>query len=1043
MEEIFEDICWSSQTITERAEILIESNTVNCYTDNSKNIKLNKSEQIYAEYLGELYDIVNPQGLVRQCKLRSEWPSDIELPSWINHLNKTLFLDANIDDTPIEINDWAFGKLYTKWATNLSINLESNSINPPKKLKKSLLHWLCRRYAKIIDRPLYREYRVYKLYKIQKYEMEQQSSKEWEPQIRCEFLNKIQSDSWIKNFFQTYPMALRYILTISKQWEDFYRQVCSHLDNDWDDLSSILSTESQDIEFTDISILSSETHHCGKSPILFQTKSESENNVIYKPRDVSVDSLIYGITNDLLEWGYLNNNLKVLRKGNYGWVEEVVPNNCTKSNCVSKYYKNSGRLIATSYIYNMNDLHYENIIANQEIPVIIDGETIYQPPSFEFLQKKIWNRVDQEVIASGLLPIEIGTRSSPGQNISGIDIPRVQISSSSPVYLLEQFKKEENPNETYNSKRDTISDPKNVPYQSKTQNSIEQYLCEIVEGFIDVFESKCNIDVLAEKTHHEWNFESRILFRPTQTYSSVINKSLKPEILESGIETSVVYSSLFPKTISEVTQWEKEIISAETANLLRLDVPRFIYNHNKRVIKTGDKAIITKKELNKPKNRLSLNNIRRQIDWIILSCYPERNPNQIKSNLRKQLKEVLPGKTVDKYLDPFYLTNNNEDNSGFSPITEHISNEIMNKSQISISQSQGGLLEINETTNSLYTGKLGNAVYLTYEREYTDHSYDKNICTYINDVIKDISRLKNIEENSVGKIGEYIYGLTAIGEVINDKELIQSAFEICEKLDAEIIKNDSEYDLIHGSSGLILSLIKLYEITEDYSLINKARLCSDHLIESRKETKTGHLVWNNKLGNKPMIGLTHGTSGIAYALSKLYNITAEKKLIQPIKSAIIYEDYHKDNLMYKWPDFRHTPPTYHGSLSYGNLGVILCRNIISKHVDIPDEYKIEISNGFNNIRLERTTNEYITGSAGVADALIKLGEVNNCPQFIEDGNEIIDDIDRSISQGICLDIKRHTKEIYNHSLYEGVSGVGYMILRRKNRNKIPCLILRD
>lgn len=92
-----------------------------------------------------------------------------------------------------------------------------------------------------------------------------------------------------------------------------------------------------------------------------------------------------------------------LEKVDYGWTEEVVRKECIDSEEVTNFYKRVGVLAATAYVLGIGDLHYENIIAHGEFPVIIDAETLFQhmDPLYQWTGK---TTNFYSVLSSGIFP---------------------------------------------------------------------------------------------------------------------------------------------------------------------------------------------------------------------------------------------------------------------------------------------------------------------------------------------------------------------------------------------------------------------------------------------------------------------------------------------------------------------------------------------------------------------------------------------------------------------------------------------------------------
>lgn len=84
-------------------------------------------------------------------------------------------------------------------------------------------------------------------------------------------------------------------------------------------------------------------------------------------------------------------------------MEEVTWEACENRDEVKAFYIRAGVLAAAAYILGIGDLHYENIIAHGEFPVIVDVETLFQhmDPLYEWTEKnnRFLFRIEQRAVS--------------------------------------------------------------------------------------------------------------------------------------------------------------------------------------------------------------------------------------------------------------------------------------------------------------------------------------------------------------------------------------------------------------------------------------------------------------------------------------------------------------------------------------------------------------------------------------------------------------------------------------------------------------------
>ncbi|WP_335936718.1 type 2 lanthipeptide synthetase LanM family protein [Streptomyces sp. PTD5-9] len=121
-------------------------------------------------------------------------------------------------------------------------------------------------------------------------------------------------------------------------------------------------------------------HRGGRTVMLL--RFEDGSRLVYKPRPLAAHRHF----NDLVRWfNALPGTpglraLTVLDRGEYGWVEFAVERPCRSPRQVEAFYRRQGALLALLHALDGTDLHYENLIADGEHPVLVDVETLFHPP---------------------------------------------------------------------------------------------------------------------------------------------------------------------------------------------------------------------------------------------------------------------------------------------------------------------------------------------------------------------------------------------------------------------------------------------------------------------------------------------------------------------------------------------------------------------------------------------------------------------------------------------------------------------------------------
>ncbi|MFJ5229466.1 type 2 lanthipeptide synthetase LanM family protein [Kitasatospora sp. NPDC088391] len=102
---------------------------------------------------------------------------------------------------------------------------------------------------------------------------------------------------------------------------------------------------------------------------------------VYKPRPLAV----HRHYNDLLRLltGLVPNaelaTLAVLDRGGHGWVEFAEAAPCADRRGVDRFYRRLGLQLALLHVLGGTDVHYENLVARGDQPVLVDVETLFHP----------------------------------------------------------------------------------------------------------------------------------------------------------------------------------------------------------------------------------------------------------------------------------------------------------------------------------------------------------------------------------------------------------------------------------------------------------------------------------------------------------------------------------------------------------------------------------------------------------------------------------------------------------------------------------------
>ena len=202
-------------------------------------------------------------------------------------------------------------------------------------------------------------------------------------------------------FLVKYPVLARQAARALMQWFEATLELLARFDKDCLEL---------DAQFGPLGALESiafggDKHNHGRS--VATLKFVTGKHLLYKPRSLAIDAAY----NNLLVRIYQGSDLylqtpKLIVKENYGWVEHIEYRPCESESEVEEFFHRAGALLALATIFQISDLHFENLIASGSHPIIIDLETFLHPRYEGVESEALSPDLDDSIflLKTGLLP---------------------------------------------------------------------------------------------------------------------------------------------------------------------------------------------------------------------------------------------------------------------------------------------------------------------------------------------------------------------------------------------------------------------------------------------------------------------------------------------------------------------------------------------------------------------------------------------------------------------------------------------------------------
>jgi len=272
----------------------------------------------------------------------------------------------------------------------------------------------------------------------------------------------------------------------------------------------------------------------------------------------------------------------VLDAGDHGWAELVHRRDCGDTAAAARFYLRQGGFLALLYVLDGADLHYENLIASGEHPMLVDLETLFHP----WVQVSEASGAPRDARARGdailrdsvtrtaLLPGRTwGDRDRAGVNIGGLGDGRTQ---RSPQGALDwALARTDAMHAT--ERRLELAPGDNLPRVAGRVVPVAHHVEELVAGF----EAMLRL-VIAERTsllgpggaiRAFAGDPMRRLLRATSAYSRLLEASYHPDHLRDALDRERLFDLLW--TASRGKPRLLRAVAHERQDLCSGDVPYF------------------------------------------------------------------------------------------------------------------------------------------------------------------------------------------------------------------------------------------------------------------------------------------------------------------------------------------------------------------------------------------------------------------------------------------------------------------------------------
>ncbi|HGA3561359.1 TPA: type 2 lanthipeptide synthetase LanM family protein [Streptococcus agalactiae] len=860
----------------------------------------------------------------------------------------------------------------------------------------------------------------------------------------------LQNKDYKNEIFKIYPCLLRSITEIVDSLSSNYSEMLNNLKFDYDLIKNELCNNLPFTTIKNIQSNISDSHNKGYSVSII----ELDNNIkiVYKPHSLEVEDAYNKFTEIFsCVCKYSLYQLKAIDRGNYGWEEYIECSPCNTIEEVSRYYYRFGALIFINYILNTNDLHVENVIASGQYPIIIDLETILNNSRTiknNSAKGKINAKLNNSVLYSGLLPQKKYLNLGKGIDISAIKgkanekypirIPVLKDIFTSNIRFDYEFPISK---ENHNL----------VSYKNEFANP-HDYLKDINEGFSDLYKFVLkNKDVCLNALKLFENLKVRYLVQDTQKYAMILHTSLHPDFMQDGKDRELFLCNLFKDYRS--IQGDLNTVKYEIKDLLNLDIPYFQLNTSKTSLYSSCGEEI--------KNYFDISSIEKSRNKI--SCLSEKDLSQqirlINIMLMDLDKHYLEGKkrTYNKFLKSSKI----KEATVFKIADYLFESAFFNDDKSEVNWVGANIIgdeddyswNIGPLGTYLYEGISGILIFFRSLYKYTnDEKYkiickaiDKEMFNYTDEMLSRNDDLSNESSGIFSGEASIVYTYEILYSITKEKIYLDYAKKHITVLQKAML-NDSNHDLMYGNSGALLSLLNMYEITNDKFYIEQAIDVGKNLVNVQNDNGS----WTTSFISPPLAGFSHGTSGIILSLSKLWKVTRDKDLLDSIKNGLVFENSLYDIEHMNWKDERihdnkkiSEDDIFTNTWCHGAAGILLSRLKMRTYMgdEIFENIKDDISLGLISLLSENVmeSNCLCHGNLGNTEIIMEYSRETKNLKLKEYVNFARKNLAYDMNNNILDYGNKYLSGTKLPGFMTGLSGMGYSLLRDLDES-LPCIL---
>ena len=741
------------------------------------------------------------------------------------------------------------------------------------------------------------------------------------------------AEAWMRRV----PALARLLATRADAWARGLAEFVDRLETDGAIIRDEFAGGVDPGALTEVSFGSGDSHNGGRTVAML--RFESGLRLVYKPRSCSVDVAFRSIVDAVNEPLGPELHLRVphtIDRGIYGWAEFIDATPCRDADAIGRFYRRMGVLLAIIHTLQGNDFHLENVKADGEDPVPIDLETVSVPSGLiedpNTTPDAAVKSIEHSVLRTLLLPNAMGFGHD--RQLRNMGAIQLEAATGQQRVVRRLLHVNTDFQRWITDASDGVDETINSQVRAENGDTIanQSQQAAIRSGYDSAYRS------ILERAAHWSSGESpvgelgaawvRVLNRATNVYMRLLLESCESSNLTSGVDRWIALDRLALCMESGVDLGRPtavELVAAEHSALFAGDVAYFLATGAGRTYWVVDSESGRQTELpNAALSSSAVESARSQIGRMgvedlamqlklqgdayqttvasldrILHVRPsDPGPDDVEALVSQRPLRELVVEALEVIVDQAVSTG---ENKNWIDLTLDPQSEALRPSPLDadVYSGRGGLSLLFERAYRV----LGDRRWLDLARSALGHEF-----AIWQQVATREQFLRGAPSGLLQRAG-LMAGFWAIGRHEGFGGHRVAARELATSISDRTIRNDQSFDVIAGSAGYILLLLRLAEEEELPGVHEVVGRLADHLVATHVDD--GGPGWQTLGGDSlPLCGFGHGRAGIGLALLEAGRALDRPDLRRFAMSVFEAEHGWRGATPAEgWPDYRSLKPS--------------------------------------------------------------------------------------------------------------------------------------